>query len=118
MKIINFTPHAVSVWGDDSAATGPVAVIPPSGLVARVTTRNIRVASLPGEGGEIPVYRQEIGAVEGLAAPVDGQWLLVSLVVRLALPTRTDLLSPGELRRGPDGQPRGCQGLVQNGGAA
>lgn len=46
-------------------------------------------------------------------APIVKTWLLVSAIVRTARPQRPDLVSPGELVRGPDGQPVGCKGVAR-----
>lgn len=105
MNVIkNITPHAIRVLG---ASGETLAELPPSGQVARVSmTREIA-----GEVAGLPVYRSTYGPVIGLPAEEAGVALVVSALVRLALPGRRDLFSPGELVRGVDGQPVGCRGL-------
>lgn len=49
--------------------------------------------------------------LEELPAEEAGVALVVSALVRLAVPHRRDVFSPGELVRGTDGQPVGCRGL-------
>lgn len=111
MKLINLTPHAISVRAADGAE---IAVIPPSGQVARVAVETTPA----GMAGDIPLYTQGAGEPVGLPAPLPDTILLVSALVRLALPGRADLASPGDLIRGADGQPVGCRGLVVNAPAA
>ncbi len=110
---MNLTPHVIRVMCPDG---GPTVEIPPSGQVARVATTTTRVGRVNG----LVIYQSITGEVTGLL-PVgtsgDVQRLIVSLAVRAARPMDTRLFSPGELRRGPDGQPVGCVGLVGNGGA-
>ena len=110
MKLKNLTPHAVTIIG----TAGEVLVtVPPSGEVARVAVENTAAGNLNG----LPVFWQVTGAVSGLPEYLEGAVLIVSAMVRLAVPQRLDIASPGELLRGADGQPVGCHGLVLNGGA-
>ena len=102
--IKNLTPHQIAVLGANGET---LAVLPPSGQVARVSMTR----ELSGEVCGLPVFRSVAGAVVGLPAEQDGVALVVSALVRLALPGRRDLYSPGELVRGNDGQPVGCRGL-------
>jgi hypothetical protein len=105
--IRNLTPHAITVCGQDGAI---LRVIPPDGQVARVSVRSTPAGDVDG----LPACTDQTGEVTGLPEPVPGVWLLVSLAVRSALPGRSDLVSPGDLIRGPDGQPVGCKGLKRN----
>ena len=109
MKIINLTPHSVSVC---DAAGLVLVTLPPSGQVARVSV----TTSPAGDVNGLPLVRQVTGAVTGLPPVEADTMLVVSAMVRLAAPARLDLASPGELVRGADGQPVGCKGLVVNGG--
>lgn len=103
---------------------GPAAA--PSSDPRAITEMSARARALGGEcpfcgGGEkegtfpivIPVFRTTLGDPTGLPEPQTGVTLLVSAVVRGACPGRIDLVSPGELVRGPDGQPVGCKGLAR-----
>lgn len=104
MNIINLTPHAITVLGQNGEV---ILAIAPSGQVARVSQTREIVGSING----IPVYRSKYGAVTGLPESVDGVALIVSALVRLASPGRADVYSPGELVRDASGQPIGCRGL-------
>ena len=104
MRLVNLTPHSITVLG----GVAPL-VLAPSGSVARVAA----VATPCGTVGEgIPLARLTYGEVTGLPDQQDAVLLVVSGLVRAALPARTDLASPGELVRDAAGQPVGCRGLV------
>ena len=116
VNIINMTPHIVTFLGD---AGEVVREVPPSGSVPRVSFES---RSLPPVGG-IPATAQGAGQVDGLPGAVDGVALIVSAIVRSAVPDRADVYSPGDLVRWTSedapspsliGQPRGCRGLVGN----
>lgn len=107
MNFANLTPHAIRVLNPDGSLALEIA---PSGSVARVATRSEQIGTLDG----VPIFRVVRGAVTGLPDG-DGRFI-VSLLVRESAPGDVRLFSPGELRRGPDGQPVGCVGLVGNGG--
>ena len=104
MTTINLTPHTINVVG---GAGETLAELPPSGNVARVSVTR----ELVGQVGAVPVYHSKFGAVVGLPDEIVGTVLVVSAMVRLAVPLRRDVYSPGELVRGADGQPVGCRGL-------
>lgn len=104
MTIVNLTPHTINAVRKD----GSVRAIAPSGAVARCASTAVEVGEVEG----IALYRTTFGEVIGLPAPEAGTVYIVSALVRAAVPTRADVLSPGELLRGPDGQPVGCKGLA------
>ena len=105
MTMINLTPHALNIV----TAHGTVTLAP-SGTVARCS----QTSTPAGEVGGIALSRTAFGAVTGLPEPVEGVILVVSALVRAALPTRTDLASPGELVRDAAGVVIGCKGLIVN----
>jgi hypothetical protein len=108
--IRNLTPHAITILREGDPLTipadpaGPARSRPSSGTVTDLVTAT--------ELG-ISVVTTAFGPVEGLPAPQDGVILVVSGLVLDHPDTahRTDLAAPGELVRGPDGQPTGCRGL-------
>ena len=81
---INLTPHALSVQLPDGSTT----TIPPSGVVARVTTEEVVVGQVVG----VPVVERRFGAVEGL--PDEGVPCLVSALVAGAVPGRKGVYAP------------------------
>lgn len=104
--IVNLTPHEINVVCVD----GSVKIFKPSGKVARVDSKSTLLRETDG----IPYYRDTVGEVIDLPEEQSGIFLLVSMVVRMALPTRIDLVSPGDLIRDGKGQPTGCKGLKIN----
>lgn len=108
MKLVNLTPHAITVISDDDEKFE----ITPSGTVARVATHKTQVAEIDG----IPVYRQTFGEVEGLPAPEQGVCYVVSALVLSALNgARPDVLAPdtGAAVRDEAGRILGVRGFVQ-----
>lgn len=106
MKLINLTPHVIKIHNPERL----LVALDSTDEIARV-----EVTTEPqGSIGDIIIYRNTYSDVTGVPAPVDGVSYVVSAIVRLALPNRSDVLSPGDLLRSPEGQPIGCLGLVQN----
>lgn len=110
MIVLNLTPHAVKIVKDGET----VATFPPSGEIARVSTRDERIGFIGVEGGLVPTVRQTYGETTGLPAEVPGTILIVSGLVRAANPGRPDLASPGGLARNAEGQVIGCEFLILN----
>lgn len=119
MKIVNLTPHTVNVLNEG----GGMCTISPSGQVARVSVKyfpTFQVVDTDASSVEealksvVQIYTTNYGAVEGLPEQQQGKLLLVSGMVRAALPDRMDLVSPGDLVRDDAGRPVGCKGLVGN----
>jgi len=108
MEIINLTPHEVVILAGDKKTV--LSTVSPSGQIARCSV----TSQVAGEIAGIPVYRNKLGAVVGLPEPAAAMLYLVSTLVREAASHRDDVLSPGELVRGANGQPIGCVGLVAN----
>jgi hypothetical protein len=99
--IINLTPHAIHL---------PTVTIEPSGTVARCQEITVQAGTFEGTA----LVRKEYGQVTDLPAPEDGVLYIVSMMVRLALPDRTDLASPGDLVRDASGQIVGAKNLAVN----
>lgn len=107
----NLTPHEVCIY--DMIGTTPDLnlVIEAGEEVARVSCEYVKVDKKV-EG--VDLYRTVFGEVTGLPAYEEGVYLLVSAMVREALPLRKDLVSPGQLLRNDEGNVIGCLGLVGN----
>ena len=103
--LVNLTPHMINVLHAD----GSIQNIPSSGS-ARCAEQRIIVDNVDG----IDLYEVAYGDVSGLPKQVEDTFYIVSMPVRLALPTRKDLLSPGELVRDTEGKPIGCKGFATN----
>lgn len=102
--IVNLTQHVINVRRKD----GETVSFTPSGMVARVAATATEVGSVEG----IALRKTVFGAVENLPEPEADTILIVSALVRGAVPERTDVVSPGVLLRGEDGQPTGCDGFA------
>ena len=105
--LINLTPHTINLHGAD----GAVVNLPSAGLARVSETRTTRAPIVLPTGEVIPVTSPSFGEVTGLPDAREGVVLVVSALVRAALPDRGDLASPGPLLRDAGGQPLGCQGL-------
>jgi hypothetical protein len=107
--IINLTPHTLNIVNKD----GSVLVdVPASGEVARVATSRVQTGEVYG----LPLFETRFGEVTGLPPASEGVLLVVSGLVAAHpdVRDRVDVYSPGELVRGPDGQPTGCRGLTRS----
>jgi hypothetical protein len=107
MKIINLTPHTVNIVGEGACDLPPA----PPGTEARVSSTTTEVRRVNG----IPCSAVAYGEVQGLPEPEEGTIYVVSAMVRSAVPSRTDVASPGEQIRDEKGRPCGCRGLIVNG---
>jgi hypothetical protein len=112
-KIINLTPHAVTILAWCQTLDGDT-VIPPSGQVARCEEVTNPNGMIETEFGQIEFVQKSFGAVVGLPEQEPGTYLIVSMMVRQALPERKDLLSPGDLVRDTSGKIVGCKNLACN----
>ena len=107
----NLTPHEVCIYDMNGTVPDLNLVIEAGEEVARVSCEYIKVDK---KVDGIDLYRPVFGEVTGLPEYSDGVYLLVSAMVREALPSRSDLVSPGQLLRDDDGNVIGCLGLVGN----
>lgn len=114
MKLINYTPHAVNVIGDNGNLT-----IPPSGYVARISTvtqdRGRRVVNGVPVHFALPRYgtvevQADNGEVYEMPQEKEGVGYIVSGVVREKM-NRGDTFSPGDLVRDDQGRVIGCRTL-------
>ena len=104
---MNLTPHALSVIRQD----GTTLPIPPSGTVARVQEQKGEVSEVVA-GVEIR-KPSSWGQVTGIPEAQHNTVFVVSAMCAEALAgVRADVVRPGELVRGADGQPVGCRGLI------
>lgn len=118
INLVNLTPHRITVLDRDGKTV--LTTIDASGQVARVAVSRRETGLIPitgsiGEiaesGNSIPVFSSTYGEVTGLPPITKGTIYIVSTLVRQACGGRPDVMSPGELVRGADGQPIGCKGL-------
>lgn len=102
MKIINLTPHAVTVAG---------ITIEPSGIVARVSATTADAGSVDFNGTSIPLTTTVYGEVQGLPDQRDDTLLIVSSMVAARCKDRTDVFIPNEPIRDAEGRIIGCKSL-------
>ena len=107
----NLTPHEVCIYKLNGTVPDLDVVIEASETIARVSCEYIKVDK---KVDGIDLYRPVFGEVTGLPEYSEGIYLLVSAMVREALPLRSDLVSPGQLLRNDKGEVIGCLGLVGN----
>ena len=84
MKIVNCTPHPISLDTQEGRSTFPT-----SGIIPRVETIETQAKAIDG----FPCVSQKTGQVQGLPEMVEGTFLIVSLMVFNAS-DRADLLAP------------------------
>lgn len=120
MKYVNLTLHEINIYvaevdvdGNDTKETRLSLTVPPSGTEARIAVKPRYYATVLSPV-EVTLYRQIVGEVTGLPEPQPDTIFIVSARVRLAVPERRDVASPGELKRNEKGQPIGCIGLYVN----
>lgn len=110
MELVNLTRHAVVLYRED----GSRVEIPPSGVEARVSTRERVVGALDG----VPLVVTEYGEIEYLPEPRPGVGYIVSLLVaqRAWEAGRNDVFapntSPGSVVRNEQGQIEGVKSLL------
>lgn len=104
--VVNLTPHPITLLGEHTVH------IEPAGTMARITARESPAGHLTIGSMPVPLWDLRVGHVVGLP-PIDGQWLIVSRVVALSAPERTDLLVPHHLVRDHHGTVVGCAGFAR-----
>ena len=100
---VDLTPHAIDIVVSDN----DVVSIPPSGLICR---RDEVITPLEPLDG-IPLTKVSYGDVYDIPKEIKGIKLIVSRMIKDALPDRNDLLVPGMLVRDKEGRILGCGSL-------
>jgi len=100
----NYTPHVINIHTGSGIMT-----LEPAGPAPRLTVEREYV----GHFMAIPMVRSKMGDPDGLPAPADGVYLIVSALVaeHPSLSNRGDPLYPGEAVRDDAGRVIGCKGL-------
>lgn len=115
MKILNYTPHAVTVFdGHD-----PVATFAPVGL-ARVQSESVTLSELDFGGPEtIPLKKVVFGEIEGLPEEIgaDDYFIVSAITAQAAVKNgykyADRLLVVNEAVRNADGQIIGCRSFAR-----
>jgi len=105
--IKNLTPHRITISNEDQSI---MLTIPPEDVPARC----LEATTTQGEFDGFPLVSKFYGNTENLPSPEKGVLLIVSQMIREALPDRKDLASPGDLVRDEDGEVRWAGSLVVN----
>lgn len=111
MKLVNLTPHTITLVGDNGTTT-----IEPSGPPARVTfAPDQQTSTVEVNGLDVPIVRTATtGVVTGLPAALPDTLYIVSRQVVDAVPDRDDLVCTHDAVR--DQQTRaivGCRKLAR-----
>ena len=113
-SIKNYTPHSVTLGG----ITYPSAGVARAATTEKVVGHIYRECPVHPEdaecgcrGLELPIVRQTLGIVEGLPAFDAGVILVVSRMVAMAMPGRSDLACPARLTRDEQGRVTGAEAL-------
>lgn len=104
MKIINLTPHAITIV-DESGNV--LRNIDPEAKPARLKVSTVQAHPIDG----VPTSKTVFGEPENLPEQKWGVYLIVSQLIKSALPERTDLLVPAEVVRDEKGNVVGCRSL-------
>jgi hypothetical protein len=102
--LINLTMHDININGD---------IIPPSGGVARCSEGSLKCTSIDG----YPVAIKQFTDTIGLPPAKPDTYYIVSTLVRISNPHRTDILSPDLPVRDDCGNIIGCQIFIKNKGS-
>jgi len=104
MQIVNMTPHPVHIVDEEGNIT----------KTYDMTTKTIRLAAQTVKHSVIDgiqITSTVYGEAEGLPEYDEGTYLIVSQLVKTALPERKDLLVPAEVVRDSAGNIIGCRSL-------
>jgi len=104
MKIVNLTPHKISLYKDDKI----IKEFESEG-VARATQKSIVVDNIDG----IDICRNVYGEVIGLPEQQPNTFYIVSKIVMDACPDRDDLLLSNDSVRNEEGQIIGCRSFAR-----
>jgi hypothetical protein len=107
MRYVNLCPHTIHLMQDRWT---PTHAWEPSGQVARC----VEITRLHHIDDDVQVVTKQYGVVTGLPEPQPDTVYLVSGMVRMAMPERTDLASPGDAIRDEAGRIVGASNLVIN----
>jgi hypothetical protein len=102
-KIKNLTPHDINIKVGENFLT-----IEPESIIPRCSQETVDIGFLPNG---IKLTSTKFGEVQNLPPQVEGTFLIVSRLVKSALPERKDLLVPECLIRNEQNHIIGCESL-------
>lgn len=81
-SIVNLTPHAVSIVGEDGNV---IATFEPAGVIARAAQTDVPVGQVEvADGITVPIVSTSYGSPTDLPDPADGVYLVVSILTAQA----------------------------------
>jgi len=101
-ELINLTPHAINLIGEETLT------ISPSGIIPRLS----EVREDQGTINGFPIVKKSFGEIENLPEPKENTIYIVSALVAGAV-NRDDLVVPDGLVRNDKGQIIGCSGFAR-----
>ncbi len=115
MEIVNLTPHAVNIVGDDKNV---VATVEPSGVVARARQTDENIGEVVVDGQTVTLVESVFGEVEDLPEPTEEVAFIVSFITVSAARAHgrstADLLTTSGPVRDAEGRIIGCRALARN----
>ena len=113
MRMVNLTPHRVSIYLQD----GSVVVLEPAGPVPRVRQEEREVGLIEVGASTVPVIKQVYSSkIEDLPEPEQGvRYIVSALTAQAARGSRDDLLVPARPVRDEQGRIIGCRALARIG---
>ena len=108
MKIINATPHAINIIGDNGNI---LLTVEPSGILVRVSQKTTDDGCITVDEVSIPVTSNTFGDVVGLPEFNPDTIIIVSAMVANACHDRTDLALVNQAVRDDKGRIIGCRSL-------
>ncbi len=120
MKIINMTPHGITILNDKGMS---IRDIPASGQMIRLDAKTVSVGSLTETlssiddesiaetSVDIPLTKTTYGETNCLPKYQNGTYYIVSQLVKSAFPKRMDFLVPAQVVRDEKGNIIGCLSL-------
>jgi len=100
--VFNYTPHTIVIYGPREVV---LSRIPSSGSATVVEKFSDNGETISG----VRVFKSHWGKVKGLPEQQEEVTLIVPTMVALALPERTDLVSPTKFLRNAEGNIKGCR---------
>lgn len=107
---INLTPHAVTIC----STNGTILRTIPGPVDKNSIPRISEEVSVVGLHDDIALMTKRYGETVNLPDAQPGVYLIVSGMVRTALPHRYDLVSPGKIVRDAEGKIVGCENFDSN----
>lgn len=108
MKLVNLTPHEVTLVAGERKLVLPAAAAP-----ARCETSRLVIGWLEVDGATFPVNETRFGHIVNLPEPTPGTTFLVSRIVAQARWDRTDLLVVDDTIRDEKGRIVGARALAR-----